>query len=265
MRMQRAKLTSIILVATSFLSMGVNAETATNKIEAAKSQPHAVHWTYNGKEGPAEWGHLDGAYKACSIGKQQSPINLAEANAKDLSDISFHYQPSALRVLNNGHTVQANYDKGSYIEVDGKRYDVVQFHYHTPSEHAVDGKLFDGEFHIVHKSAEGKLAVVGILLEKGKNNKAYQPFLSHLPAEESPEQDAGIKLNAADLLPKEQTTYRYSGSLTTPPCTEGVSWLVMKTPVQLSKTQLNTLSKLFDHNNRPVQPLNARPLLGDTQ
>lgn len=175
----------------------------------------------------------------------------------------FYYQPSEVNILNNGHTAQVNYDAGSYIELDSVRYDVAQFHYHAPSEHEVNGKLFAAELHIVHKSADGKLAVVGLLLQEGSSNSALDPFINNLPAEKSDAKDAGVKINAMDFLPSIQTTYRYSGSLTTPPCTEGVSWLVMTTPVELSSDQLSKLESLFEANNRPVQPLNDRSLSED--
>ena len=224
----------------------------------------AVHWTYEGEEGPEHWGEINPDYAACGTGKSQSPIDVKAAEGDDLTNISFNYQPSEVNILNNGHTVQVNYDSGSYIELDGVRYDVAQFHYHAPSEHAVDGKLVAAELHIVHKNADGGLAVVGILLDEGAQNDAFQPFIENLPAEESEVSDAGVKINAADLLPVVQTTYRYSGSLTTPPCSEGVNWLLMTTPVEISTEQISALESLFDHgNNRPVQPLNDRPLVED--
>jgi len=167
-------------------------------------------------------------------------------------------------VRNNGHTVVANYAAGSYIEVDGERYVVDSLHYHTPSEHIVDGQPpFDAELHIVHKKGND-LAVIGILLKEGAENPAYQPLLDNLPGEEGTAVNTGVTINAADLLPAEQTTYRYSGSLTTPPCTEGVSWFVMTTPVELSAAQLADFQTVFTGNARPVQPLNERELVEDT-
>ena len=223
-----------------------------------------VHWTYEGEEGPSHWGELDPAYEMCGKGKNQSPIDISASSQQDLTNIVFHYQPSQVNILNNGHTAQVNYDSGSYIEFEGVRYDVAQFHYHSPSEHAVKGKLFAAELHIVHKSADGGLAVVGLLLQEGAENKAFDPFIDNLPAEKTDVKDAGMKINAADLLPSVQTTFRYRGSLTTPPCSEGVNWLVMTTPVELSSDQLSKLKSLFDVNNRPVQPLNDRSLVEDT-
>ena len=229
--------------------------------------PHTAeppHWTYEGEEGPEHWGNLDQSYALCGTGKSQSPIDVTAPGEEGLSNISFHYQPSEVNILNNGHTVQVNYDAGSYMDLDGVRYDLVQFHYHAPSEHALNGKLFAAELHIVHKSADGTLAVVGILFEEGAQNDALQPFVDNLPAEKSDVKDAGVKINAAELLPAIQTTYRYNGSLTTPPCSEGVHWNLMTTPVEISSEQLSALETLFEEgNNRPVQPLNDRPLVED--
>jgi len=245
------------------LSLGLGA--CAPKTEAtAAPVPAAPHWTYEGEEGPEHWGELDKSFAMCGTGKSQSPIDVTASKEQDLSNISFHYQPSEVNILNKGHTVQVNYDVGSYMELDGVRYDVAQFHYHAPSEHALNGKLFPAELHIVHKSADGTLAVVGILLEEGAQNNAFQPFIDNLPADKSDVKDAGVKINAAELLPAVQTTYRYSGSLTTPPCSEGVHWNLMTTPVEISSEQLKALATLFEEgNNRPVQPLNDRPLIED--
>jgi len=224
---------------------------------------HPPHWTYEGEEGPAHWGELDASYATCGTGQEQSPIDIAAPQTQDLTNISFHYQPSKLNILNNGHTAQVNYDAGSYIELDGVRYDVLQFHYHSPSEHTVNGEAFPAEVHIVHKNADGNLAVVGILLREGAENSAYGPFIDNLPASESEAKDAGVTVDAAGLLPTEQTTYRYDGSLTTPPCSEGVKWLLMTTPVELSSEQLDKLDAMFEANNRPVQPLEGRTPIED--
>jgi carbonic anhydrase len=248
-----------VLLLIVFLGMSACAPRDTPAPSAAP-----VHWTYEGEEGPSHWGELDSAYELCGAGKSQSPIDISNSSEQDLANIVFHYQPSEVNILNNGHTAQVNYDPGSYIELDGVRYDVVQFHYHAPSEHEINGKLFPAELHIVHKSADGGLAVVGLLLQEGSENLAFDPFLNNLPAEESEVKDAGMKIDIADFLPGVQTTFRYGGSLTTPPCSEGVHWLVMTTPVDLSSDQLSKLESLFEANNRPVQPLNDRPLVEDT-
>ncbi|HCR71044.1 MAG TPA: hypothetical protein DIW23_06340 [Anaerolineae bacterium] len=223
------------------------------------------HWTYEGEEGPEHWGELDASYAVCGTGTHQSPIDISATSEQDLASIVFHYESSKVNIFNNGHTVQVNYDAGSYIELDSVRYDVLQFHYHAPSEHTIDGKEFPAELHIVHKNEDGALAVVGILLEEGRENSALNPFINNLPSEKSDVEDAGVTINANDLLPSIQTTFRYSGSLTTPPCSEGVSWLLMTIPVELSSEQLSTLESIFEEgNNRPVQPLNNRSLEEDS-
>ena len=246
-----------------FITLLVVSACTPAKMPTSAPSSSTAHWAYEGEEGPSHWGELDPVYELCGKGKNQSPINVASPSEQALANITFHYQPSEVNILNNGHTVQVNYDAGSYVELDDIRYDVVQFHYHVPSEHEIDGKSFPAELHIVHKSADGKLAVVGLLLQEGSANAAFDPFLENLPAETSDVKDAGVKINALDFLPAIQTTYRYSGSLTTPPCSEGVSWLVITTPVELSSAQLGKLESLFEGNNRPVQPLNGRSLIED--
>lgn len=222
------------------------------------------HWTYEGEEGPEHWGELDSTYAVCGTGTHQSPIDISTPTEQDLANIAFHYSSSQVNILNNGHTAQVNYDAGSYIELDSVRYDVVQFHYHAPSEHVVDGKSFPAEIHIVHKNADGQLAVLGILLEEGAENSALSPFINNLPVEKSDVKDVGVTINANEFLPTLQTTFRYSGSLTTPPCSEGVNWLVMTNPVEISAEQLNKLEELFEANNRPVQELNDRSVIEDS-
>ena len=226
--------------------------------------PEPPHWTYEGEEGPQHWGELDPTYAVCGTGVHQSPIDISAPSENDLTNIVFNYQPSEVKILNNGHTVQVNYDSGSFIELDAVRYDLLQFHYHAPSEHVIDGKSFPAEVHLVHKNADGQLAVVGILLEEGNENLAFDPFIKNMPVEKSEAKDIGVTLNANELLPDIQTTFRYSGSLTTPPCSEGVNWLVMTNPVELSSAQLSKLDELFEDNNRPLQEVNDRSIVEDS-
>ena len=230
---------------------------------AATNTP--AHWTYEGEEGPDHWGDLSTDYAACSTGKKQSPVDLTSADQKDLINIAFHYQPSKVNIINNGHTIQVNYDAGSYIEVDGMRYDLLQFHFHAPSEHSVNGKLAEAEVHLVHKNKDGGLAVVGVLIEKGESdNNAIQSFWNSLPATAASAQTLDAQVDSNNFLPAVQTTYRYDGSLTTPPCTEGVKWMVMTQPITFSEAQLANYTKLFEGTNRPVQDLNGRPEVEDT-
>ncbi|MBK8014858.1 MAG: carbonic anhydrase family protein [Deltaproteobacteria bacterium] len=219
----------------------------------AEHAPHSAHWSYVGENGPQNWSSLDPRFEVCGAGEHQSPIDLKDAEKEDLRNLVFHYQPSALKMVNNGHTVQMNVDPGSYMEFDGVRYDVLQYHYHAPSEHTVNGRHYDAEIHVVHKNAEGQLAVVGFLMESGSENSAFEPILAALPAEASSTAEATKKVNVSDLMPPVLGAYRYSGSLTTPPCTEGVSWFVLSTPVQLSKAQIEQFEAVYEGNNRPTQ------------
>ncbi len=253
-------LLTIILVSTFFLSTCAKKAPETRETEH-KTNAHP-QWTYEGETGPEHWGELDPSYETCGSGKSQSPIDLTNADAQDLQNIVFHYQPTRIHLVNNGHTIQVNYDPGSYIEVEGKRYDLLQFHFHAPSEHAVDGKLYPLEMHLVHKNEAGELAVVAVFFDVGAENETLNPIWNNMPAEKG-EKEVESEVNAIDLLPSVQTTYRYTGSLTTPPCTEGVSWFVMTTPIELSEGQITAFEKIYHGNNRPLQPLNGRKLTVD--
>lgn len=182
---------------------------------AAASGP--VHWTYEGAEGPEFWGELR-PDSLCSTGQEQTPIDAPATAPTNPADITFNYQPTALTIFNNGHTVQVNYDEGSSIDVGGKTYNLKQFYFHTPSEHTLKGQPTDLEMHLVHQSADGQLAVVGVMLKQGAENSTYAPVFNNMPGAVN-----DVTVNAADLLPAERTYYRYNGSLTTPPCSEGVA------------------------------------------
>lgn len=221
-----------------------------------------VHWTYEGEAGPEHWGELSPDFALCGSGLAQTPIDVPAAATTNPADITFNYQPSAVNIFNNGHTVQVQYDAGSSIEVGGKSYNLLQFHYHTPSEHTMNGNATDLELHFVHQSADGQLAVVGVMLKGGPDNPAYAPVFDHLPAQEGePTAVAGATINGSDLLPAERTYYRYNGSLTTPPCSEGVQWLLMNTPVELGSAQVSAFQQIIHANARPIQPLNERTFL----
>lgn len=230
----------------------------------AEPAAQAVHWSYEGEEGAENWGGLSSEFALCGSGKEQSPINLTQAAFSDLENIEFHYGQSAIQILNNGHMVQVNYDEGSSATIDGEVYNLVQFHFHAPSEHVVDGKSFPAEMHLVHKNAAGKLAVVGILIAEGKENAAFSPVWENMPAEETEAIDTGASINALDLLPADTLVYRYSGSLTTPPCSEGVLWSVMQSPVEMSAAQIAAYTSIFEGTNRPIQALNERVLILDS-
>jgi carbonic anhydrase len=233
---------------------------AASSLVPALAADHAPHWTYEGKEGPEKWGDLEKGFTGCKLGKEQSPIDIdsKKATTAKLPKIEFDYKPVPLAVVNNGHTIQVNYDKGSTIKVGKDTYELLQYHFHTPSEEKMDGKPSEMVAHLVHKNAQGNLAVVAVLFDKGKENAALKPVFAAMPAKEGEKKDPAVKVNAADLLPANAGYYTFKGSLTTPPCSEGVRWLVLKTPVTLSAEQADAFRKIIPMNARPVQPLNGR-------
>ncbi len=221
-----------------------------------------VHWSYEGDTGPEHWAELSPDFATCGTGTEQSPIDLPSSAPLNPADLTFGYQNSTVNIVNNGHTIQVNYDEGSTMTVDGQTYKLLQFHFHAPSENAVDGNPSAMEMHLVHQNAQGRLAVVGVLLEEGAENPAYAPVLDNMPAEEGePQTIAGASVSAAELLPGDQTYWRFKGSLTTPPCTEGVKWFVMNNPVQLSAAQIGAYTAIYNRNARPVQAMNDREFI----
>ncbi|MEW6729112.1 MAG: carbonic anhydrase family protein [Pseudomonadota bacterium] len=226
----------------------------------ALADSHAPHWSYHGHEGPEYWGKIAAEFATCSAGKNQSPIDLSNVAEAELKRIEFDYRDGPLKLINNGHTVQVNVAPGSTITVNGHAYQLVQFHFHSPSEHTVEAKSFPLEAHFVHKDKDGNLAVVGVLFKEGAENAALAPIWAHLPTQQGKEMSVeGVTVSAKALLPANPEYYRYSGSLTTPPCSEGVTWLVMTEPLEVSKAQVERFRTLMGGDtNRPVQPLNAR-------
>lgn len=234
---------------------------------AATGSPH---WTYEGDEGPDRWGEISPAYATCAIGKDQSPIDIVHPTHVDLSDIGIAYQPiDPMRIVNNGHTIQVNVsadpntitaaEASNGIAIDGIHYGLAQFHFHTPSEHHINGKASDMELHLVHKTPEGKAAVIGILLNVGAtDNAALAPVFAHMATASGPEQAIATSLNPDAFFPQNHATYRYTGSLTTPPCTEGIAWTVFVHPVEIGPDQLAAFHACFADNARPVQNLNGR-------
>ena len=197
-------------------------------------------------------------FAKCSTGSRQSPIDIRDGIKVSLDAVAFDYKPSAFRVLDNGHTVQVNVDPGNSIEVLRRRYELLQFHFHRPSEERIDGKQFDMVVHLVHKDLEGRLAVVAVLLERGSALPIVQSVWNNLPLEKGDEVAAKLPLDLGALLPAERSYFTYMGSLTTPPCSEGVLWMVMKNPVQVSAEQIGIFSRLYPMNARPVQSASGR-------
>lgn len=219
-----------------------------------------VHWGYSGEAGPANWGDLSPAFTSCKEGRSQSPIDLSGMTDGDLPPIKFAYDAVALDVFNNGHAIQANYEGDSHITVGGKTYKLLQFHFHSPSENTINGRSFPLEAHLVHKDADGNLAVVAVMFESGAGNSALKDIWSYMPAKAGTDRLVShLSVNAADILPTGRDYFAFDGSLTTPPCSEGVKWMVLEQPVSLSREQLSKFRQtLGGPNNRPIQPLNGR-------
>ena len=217
-----------------------------------------THWDYDGNEGPDAWGKLRPEFNKCATGSRQSPIDIRGGIAVDLEPIKFDYRPSAFSVIDNGHTVQVNVEPGNSITIIGKRYELEQFHFHRPSEERVDGRQYDMVAHLVHKDVDGKLAVVAVLLDRGSAQAIVQSVWNNLPLEKGDEVRAGTRIDLAQLLPEDKRYYTYMGSMTTPPCSEGVLWMVMKQPVPISVEQVAIFSRLYPMNARPIQQADGR-------
>lgn len=221
---------------------------------------HDTKWGYTGHGSPETWGELSPKFSACSKGMSQSPINITETVEGDLPAIKVNYRPSKVEVINNGHTIQANYsDSNNTLRVGDKVYTLKQFHFHVPSENLIKGKSFPLEAHFVHADAKGNLAVLAVLYENGKDNTRLAPVWDAMPEKSGGKTALKQTFNAATLLPASLDYYRFSGSLTTPPCSEGVSWMVLKGFDHIGKAQVDKFSRVMGGpNNRPVQPVNAR-------
>ncbi len=238
------------------------AKTGGYMLELAEAEParqHAgIHWDYEGAGGPENWSKLDPKNTTCAIGQRQSPIDIRDGIKVDVEPIVFKYRPSTFRIVDNGHTVQVTVGDNS-ISLTGKTYELVQFHFHRPSEEKVNGQRFDMVVHLVHKADDGQLAVVAVLLERGPENPFIQTLWNNLPLERNIDVSPPTALiDPATILPSARSYYTYMGSLTTPPCTEGVLWLVMKQPVQVSEEQINIFARLYKNNARPIQPAAGR-------
>jgi carbonic anhydrase len=221
-----------------------------------------AHWAYEGEAGPENWGKLDPKYVMCGIGRNQSPIDLSRFVEAELPPLKMQYKTSASEIVNNGHTLQVNYTPGSTLMVDGREFELKQFHFHAPSENTLNGKHFPLEGHLVHADKDGNLAVVAVMFSEGKENPLLAKLWQNIPAKKGEQNPLPAGLNVKALLPTLHSHYAFNGSLTTPPCSEGVRWLVIKQPATASKAQVERFSgTIGEDNNRPVQPLNARAVL----
>jgi len=224
---------------------------------------HPEHnWDYGEAHGPRHWGDLKPEYATCKIGHHQSPIDIRNPQKAKLPPIQFDYKSSPLHIVDNGHTVMVNYVPGSFFSVGGKKYDLKQFHFHRPSEEKINGKGFDMTLHIVHADEAGKLAGVAGLLQQGNENSLIRELWKDLPTEKEKEELLDqIQIDVSQLLPSDQSYYTFSGSLTTPPCTEDVTWFVLKHPTTVSAEEIERFSRLYRNDARPTQPLYHRVVL----
>lgn len=220
------------------------------------------HWGYAGHEGPEYWGSLNPKYSTCGTGANQSPINLSGFIKADLPPLNLVYESGGHEILNNGHTIQVNYQPGSWFRIDYRIYELKQFHFHSPSENHINGKSYPMEVHLVHADTDGNLAVVAVMFEEGNENKILKEIWSKIPEVAGNKNVLPSIVSVDGLLPVNREYYRYNGSLTTPPCSEGVLWLVMKQPITVTKGQITQFTQVMHQStNRPVQPVNARPIL----
>jgi carbonic anhydrase len=234
------------------------ANVAAHPLLADPHAGHGLHWSYQGDGGPTDWGKLKPEFATCALGKRQSPIDIRGGVKVELEPVKFDYQPTGFAVVDNGHTVQVNLGPGNAIEVMGRRYDLLQFHFHRPSEERIDGRQFDMVAHLVHKDPEGRLAVVAVLLDRGSAHPLVQTVWNNLPLEKGDEVRASASLDLNGLLPHDRRYYTYMGSLTTPPCSEGVLWMVMAQPVGIAPDQVAVFSRLYPMNARPIQQAAGR-------
>lgn len=228
---------------------------------AGQAQAAHPHWSYSGEGAPERWGHLQSDFRVCDLGMEQSPVDLRGTTPAQLGGVEPEFRPMPLKIVHNGHTIQVNCPPGSFSTIDGQRYELVQFHFHHPSEHLLEGRRFEIELHFVHRHASGELAVLGVFMKPGARHAGLQAVWDHLPEREGPERSVGVTIDPASLLPANRTYFRYFGSLTTPPCSEGVKWTVFQEPIEVSADQVQRFARLFPVNARPVQSLNRRFLL----
>jgi carbonic anhydrase len=240
---------------------------------ASTAPPQRAHWGYEAEHGPALWATLDSAYVECGQGQSQSPIDITSPQASGHPVWAAEYGTTNLRIahhqqvediLDNGHTIQVDYSEGSVLTIGEETFELKQFHFHTPSENTVNGSHYPMEMHMVHQSAGGGLAVYGVFFEAGEHHPGFDLLTAHLPSRPGEKHDLkDVELDLNALLPTSHNAYHFSGSLTTPPCSEGVQWLVAVEPVAMSEAQLSEFSRRLGHNNRPVQPLNGRTITVD--
>lgn len=253
---------SAVALSTLFLSTGCSNHMPHHDGKK-EAHAHKAHWGYAGKEGPAYWGSLDKKFYMCAEGKQQTPINIMPTEDVELSALALSYPQGSKSVINNGHTVQVNIEAGNTFMIEGVPYELKQFHFHTPSENHIDGKSYPMEAHFVHASAEGKLAVIGVVFEEGDENPTLGKIIGTFPLETNQEKELVVAKEYVEvMMPSDKAYYQFMGSLTTPPCSEEVKWFVLKTPQTASAVQIEAMhQEIGTENNRPIQATNGRKIM----
>ena len=239
-----------------------------NPVDSQDKRPHPsseqnmqAHWDYMGIEGPKHWGMLTQEYMTCETGHRQSPINISMAkHGQHHSTLVFRYHPSHIHEMNNGHTIQVSHVSGCEADLNDHTYKLRQFHFHAPSEHHIDGKSFPMEMHLVHQDEKGQVLVVAVMMEADLGEPVLEKLWNWLPAQMGKEVSLPLKLSISDILPADTHHYSYSGSLTTPPCTEGVKWIVLKKPMHIAKADVDKFVEIIGHNARPIQPRGDRQI-----
>ena len=256
--MERRKLLKLFALTGASSAFGLGAAS----LQKAIASEGSIEWGYVGEGAPEHWGELSSTYTACRTGLQQSPVNLQGAIGANLANVEISYQPIPLSILNTGHTIQVKADESSSIKLDGEDFKLLQFHFHHPSEHTIEGSLYPMELHFVHANDKGELAVLGVFLQEGEENATLAPVWKAMPESKTEaETIAGSQVDIAQLLPGDRQMFRYFGSLTTPPCSEIVKWVVFQEPIPVSAAQVAQFKKIFPLNARPVQPLDRQFLL----
>jgi carbonic anhydrase len=233
-------------------------EAAAAAAARAAAPKHGTVWSYEGETGPANWSKINVDWAKCGTGNRQSPIDLRDGIKVNLEQISFDYHPSSFSEVNDGHTIRVMVGSGNFITVGNTVYELQEFHFHRPSEEKINGRGTEMVIHLVHRSVEGKVAIVAVLLERGQPHRLMQTIWDNLPLEKNEVVSPSIVIDPSDALPERRDYFTYMGSLTEPPCTEGVLWMVFKQPMQASPAQMALFSRLYPLNARPVQPTAGR-------
>lgn len=224
----------------------------------SKTVSEKPHWEYSGDHGPSHWANIADEFSTCATGKLQSPFNISADITASLPRLGLNYQAVPMKVINNGHTIQADQAGGGQLIVGGKSYDLLQFHFHAGSEYSIDGKSYPLEVHLVHASKSGELAVVGVMFEQGAANTELANIWANMPASKGENVVSDKSINVTNLLPMSKKYYRFMGSLTTPPCSEGVNWHMMSQPITASAAQIAAFKAVYPMNARPLQDENNR-------